>query len=103
MQGQARPDLLRAGYFGSYARGDWGVGSDLDVILIVLDSKTTFMERSTEWDLAQFPVLVDIVVYTLDEWSKLAETQSRFFKTIEKEVIWVYKRDVGQGLHSESE
>src|SRR5450756_645313 len=25
----SRSDVVRVGYFGSYARGDWGVGSDL--------------------------------------------------------------------------
>src|SRR5207249_8986368 len=30
-----RRELVRVGYFGSYARGDWGVGSDLDVVLVV--------------------------------------------------------------------
>jgi hypothetical protein len=34
-QAQEKSELLRAGYFGSYARWDWGVGSDLDLILIV--------------------------------------------------------------------
>jgi hypothetical protein len=24
----AHPELVRLGYFGSYARGDWGVGSE---------------------------------------------------------------------------
>lgn len=28
------PRLRRMGYFGSYARDEWGVGSDLDVVLI---------------------------------------------------------------------
>jgi predicted nucleotidyltransferase len=27
---QGRPDIVNIGYFGSYARGEWGVGSDLD-------------------------------------------------------------------------
>lgn len=30
---RTRPEVLRVGYFGSYARGDWGVGSDLDLYL----------------------------------------------------------------------
>jgi len=30
--GPGRHDGQRIGYFGSYARGDWGVGSDLDLI-----------------------------------------------------------------------
>lgn len=29
----SRKDVLQIGYFGSYARGDWGVGSDLDLIV----------------------------------------------------------------------
>ena len=29
------PVLCLVGYFGSVARGDWGLGSDLDVVLIV--------------------------------------------------------------------
>ncbi len=32
-QVQQRPEIVRLGYFGSYARGDWGVGSDLDLIV----------------------------------------------------------------------
>src|SRR5262249_16682613 len=27
--------IRRVGYFGSYARGDWGVGSDVDLIIVV--------------------------------------------------------------------
>ncbi len=30
-----RTDIVSVGYFGSYARGDWGVGSDLDLLIIV--------------------------------------------------------------------
>lgn len=29
-----RKDVLQIGYFGSYARDDWGVGRDLDLIVI---------------------------------------------------------------------
>ena len=30
-----RPELVQVGYFGSYACGDWDVGSDLDMVIIV--------------------------------------------------------------------
>ena len=33
---RSRPKAARVGYFGSYSRGDWGVGSDLDVLLQAL-------------------------------------------------------------------
>ncbi|MFQ5811257.1 MAG: nucleotidyltransferase family protein, partial [Armatimonadota bacterium] len=31
-------NVRRLGYCGSYARGDWGVGSDLDIIVVIAAS-----------------------------------------------------------------
>ena len=39
------PDVLKLGYFGSYAIGDWRVGSDLDLIAIVHNSPEPFENR----------------------------------------------------------
>jgi predicted nucleotidyltransferase len=36
---RARPELIRLGYFGSYANGTWGVGSDLDLIGVVSECR----------------------------------------------------------------
>ncbi len=44
--GRDRPEVLRIGYFGSYARGDWGVGSDLDLLVIVTEAEEAFEKRS---------------------------------------------------------
>ncbi|WP_376791658.1 nucleotidyltransferase domain-containing protein [Thermoflexus sp.] len=43
-----RPEVLRIGYFGSYARGDWGVGSDLDLVVIVRRSDLPFERRAVD-------------------------------------------------------
>ena len=43
--GQECEDVQMIGYFGSYARGDWGVGSDLDVVVVVGSSKRSFERR----------------------------------------------------------
>jgi predicted nucleotidyltransferase len=83
-------DILRAGYFGSYARGDWGVNSDLDVILIVKNSELPFWRRALEWDVLGMPVPVDLLVYTQEEWQSLVEGGERFAQTVEKEAVWVY-------------
>jgi predicted nucleotidyltransferase len=85
-------DILKAGYFGSYARGDWGVSSDLDLILIVRDSDLPFWQRSLKWDVLGFPVPVDLLVYTQVEWQNLVEQAGRFPKTIEKEAVWIYQQ-----------
>ncbi len=89
---QERPELLRAGFFGSYARGDWGVSSDLDVILIVRESQAPFWQRALKWDATGLPVPADVLVYTEEEWQEMAGQGERFYQTIQQEAIWVYER-----------
>lgn len=84
------PELVKLGYFGSYARGDWGVGSDLDVVALVADSELSFAERPMAWDLLSLPVPAEIVIYTLVEWQELKEEGARLVETIDREVVWLY-------------
>lgn len=84
-----RPELLRVGYLGSYARGDWGVGSDLDVIVVVTAAGEPFSRRAASWDTTELPVPVDLLVYTKDEWERM---KGRLATTIQREAIWVYER-----------
>ena len=79
--------MLRIGYFGSYARGDWGVGSDLDLIIILKSSKQPFEKRSIEWNATELPVPADVLVYTQEEWDSLSKT--RFHKTVTREAVWI--------------
>jgi predicted nucleotidyltransferase len=83
------PGIIRLGYFGSYARGDWGVGSDLDLVAVVKESSDPFEMRSTKWDLSSLPVQAEILVYTEDEWRSLMERDDRFARTLAKETVWV--------------
>lgn len=86
---QERKDIIRIGYFGSYARGDWGVGSDLDLVIIVKSSELPFHRRAIEWDTMELPVPTDVVVYTEAEWPRL-NPQTRFFKMLRDETVWVF-------------
>jgi hypothetical protein len=81
--------ILRTGNFGSYARGNWGVGSDVDLILIVDSSNLPFERRPIEWDATALPVHSDLLVYTLDERENLA---GRFRNTLEREAVRMYMR-----------
>lgn len=92
----AHPEVLRIGYFGSYARGDWGVGSDLDLVVIVSASDRPFTQRPRDWDLSSLPVPADILVYTQKEWEELARTSPRFSSTLARETVWVFDREVGK-------
>lgn len=88
---QDRTDVLRLGYFGSYARGDWGVGSDLDVIIIVERTAQSFERRGVEWDATDLPVPADVLVYTQEEWESL-DRQGRMSRALRDEVVWIYVR-----------
>lgn len=87
-----RPEVLRIGYFGSLARGDWGVGSDLDLIIIVEKSDEPFVRRPIAWDTSALPVPVDVLVYTLSEMKQM-DPNTRFSRMLRKEAVWVYERE----------
>jgi hypothetical protein len=85
------PQVVRVGYFGSYARGNWGVGSDVDLVVIVREDPRPFWERAGDFDATGLPVPADVFVYTEKEWAELAG-QPGFGRTAAAEVIWVYCR-----------
>lgn len=86
----AKPDLARLGYFGSYATGDWGVGSDLDLVAIITASPRPFHERGREWDLTALPVPAEILVYTEAEWQDLVARGDRFARVLSTQVVWIH-------------
>jgi predicted nucleotidyltransferase len=87
---QERPEVLRVGCFGSAARGDWGVGSDLDLLVIVAHSDKPFLYRATDFDTTSLPVPADLLVYTQDEWAAM-ERSGRCGR-LRAEVRWLYER-----------
>lgn len=85
-----RTDIVRVGYFGSYARGDWGTGSDLDLVVVLDASSEPFERRSLGQDVLEIPVSVDLLLYTRDEWRALEERDTRFYREVMEEAVWVY-------------
>jgi hypothetical protein len=88
-QAAARPELRRLGYFGSYATGNWGVGSDLDLVAVVEASPRPFAERGRDWDVTALPVPAEILVYTRDEWDAVLARGDRFAKVMSTDVVWI--------------
>lgn len=84
-----RSDLLALGYFGSYATGRSGVGSDLDLVAVVQTSAAPFEGRAADWDTSVLPVPADLLVYTLDEWRQVVARDDRFARMLRQEVVWV--------------
>lgn len=81
-------EISGIGYFGSYARGNWGVGSDLDMVIIVKGPAPPWERRALKFDLTYLPVPVDLFVYTEAEWQKLLR-QGKWQTT--REIIWIYQ------------
>lgn len=88
---QADPNVLSIGCFGSYARGTHGVGSDLDILIIVRDAENPFIRRAAEWDTSSLPVASDVIVYTENEWKSLGPG-SRFHSMLKNETLWLVRR-----------
>ena len=80
----ADPNVSRIGYAGSYARGDWGVGSDIDLIIVLQSSDRPFIERGRAFDATALPVPADVLVYVDDEWDELTEV-----RRTPSPVVWV--------------
>jgi predicted nucleotidyltransferase len=93
-------DLLAVGYFGSYARGDWGVGSDLDLIVILQQSQSPFGRRSVPMETRMVPVPVDMLVYTQRELEEMMQRGGSFPAMLRAEALWVWRRSDFHGLPS---
>ncbi len=82
------PEVLKVGYFGSYARGDWNVGSDVDIVVVVSKSDEPFIRRPLAFDTTELPVPADLLVYTEEEIEKLKDT--RFYREVlQREAVWL--------------
>jgi len=74
--------------FGSYAKGNYTVASDIDLLIIYEDPKIR-NDYSICWDLFKIPQL-ELHVYTESEYEKLKN--SFMAKEIEKNGIIVWKK-----------
>jgi predicted nucleotidyltransferase len=90
-EAERHPAALRIGYFGSYARGDWGVGSDLDVIVLVKEAERPFHERPLKWETSVLPVPVELLVYTEAEWEEMLRDGRGLAPRIAAETIWIWE------------
>ena len=93
-EARRRPELQALGYFGSYARGDEGFGSDLDLIAVVAHSPLAFMERARHWKTETLPVPADVLVYTVEEWEALRNGTGRFATVLAAETVWLIREDM---------
>ena len=81
----ARDRRVRAvGVFGSYARGDAGVGSDLDLVVLVRDGAGAPL-----FDVSGLPVPAETVVFEETPWRHASREATGIARTIAADVRWL--------------
>lgn len=81
----------RVWLFGSQARGDAGIDSDIDLLAVIPDSPVSRYQRAVaaRRELADFNVPMDIVVMTHDEWENDLKAPCSLASTVTREGILI--------------
>lgn len=74
-QAATHPELVAVGIFGSYGRGDAGVGSDLDLL--------------RAWDTADLPLATDLLTYSRLECESLPAWNPKLAATLDQDMRWL--------------
>lgn len=83
-------EVVRVGYFGSYARGDYVPGSDLDVSIELSGSDAPhWRDRAVRYRPDSFPVGMGFFAYTSDELAALGAAGAAFIKAVDAEIRWL--------------
>jgi len=78
--------------FGSFARGDYHKGSDLDLV-IVGEFKERFIDRIGKiMELNESDLEIDVMVYTEEEFQKMIKERRPFIEQALDEGIVVYEK-----------
>jgi len=94
----AAAGALRVIVYGSFARGEVGADSDLDLLVVVPEDGLGFVERLAHlYALAQPTLPCDLLAYTEGQLSALAEA-SDLVATALREGRAVYARSVPPGV-----
>lgn len=84
------PEIVRVGYFGSYARGDYVPGSDFDVMIEVnRDDLPEMRHRADPYLPERFPLGLNVFVYSTRELAELRSNADGFVRAIDQEIQWI--------------
>ena len=102
LQAQRCPSLEKVGVYGSYGRGDAGVGSDLDLLLIDADAAGTQSSRYRRWPFEELPLSCDALVLSPAELAHLLDSRqcedpaaAAMAHVLRSECRWIWQRQGG--------
>lgn len=85
------PELIGAYLFGSFVKGTYAPGSDIDILLVLEKSDRKMRDRIPQFLPGRFPVGMDIFPYTKDELDEALKNNT-FIQSILQEGIPVSLR-----------
>ncbi|MGA2640884.1 MAG: nucleotidyltransferase domain-containing protein [Spirochaetia bacterium] len=77
------PEIRAIRWFGSWVHGDAGVGSDVDLCIVVDRSDKLRRDRTMDFLPRLFPVGIDLFVYTAAEFDALRTEHPSMRKAID--------------------
>ena len=94
-QGKRCSSLQQLGVFGSYGRGEAGVGSDLDLLIVDEAASGSQSERLLQWPLEQLPLCCDALVLSGEELQRLLGSDQRMGQELQRDLRWLWTRSGG--------
>ena len=98
-QARSNPTLRKVGVYGSYGRGDAGVGSDLDLLLVDEAATGPQTLRYRQWPFEQLPLSCDALVLTPAELDELLAAsagddpaQAAMAMALQRDCRWIWTR-----------
>jgi len=98
LQQSGHPELMAVGVFGSYGRGTAGVGSDLDLLLILQRCDEPIWNRLRRWDTSSLPLACDLLVYSLEEWRSLPQWNPKLAEALLNDTRWLGEMPAAMAL-----
>jgi uncharacterized protein len=84
------PSVRAVGCIGSYARGDAGFGSDLDLVIVRQDGAAVPALLGADVD--ALPVPADVLHYAESSFADVLARGGRMGDVLQNEVVWLARR-----------
>jgi predicted nucleotidyltransferase len=82
-------EVEKVGFFGSYATDTFGPASDVDLLIILRNSSTRFLDRIPDYIPDNLSISCDVFPYTSQEIQKMKQDGNLWIGHVLKEVVWL--------------
>lgn len=84
-----RPEVEKVGLFGSYATDMYGPASDVDLLIILRQSRKRFLDRIPDFIPDNVSVGCDVFPYTAEEIENMKRDHNPWIRRVLDEIVWL--------------